>query len=157
MYRIASALLAILLIACRAASGSPPPDELIHEPGRLLDTAETIILVRVVESNPPSTSATVRVLKSWKGPFSVGRVLHVEGRGAVSCRVAIPGSTGPTWPTTGSCDSYTFQAADKELLIALFDAKDRDPIAAWDGSVWSAAESQGLIRELDQAVSPRAP
>jgi hypothetical protein len=120
------------------ASATPPPDWTIHEPWRFFETAQTVILVRVVNSNPVTDSAGVKVLKSWKGPFSAGRVLHVEP---------------PAICAGGSCKPYVFQAGDKELLIVVFDAKDREPIGAWDGWVWPAAESQPLIEALDKAVA----
>jgi hypothetical protein len=141
MHRVAFALLATLLIASRTASGTSAADWLIHEPAELLEIAKTIILVRVIELKPPSTSATVRVLKSWKGPFSTGRVLHVKEPEVLGC---------------GDCESYTFQAGDKELLMVLFDPEDREPIPAWKHWVWPAAKSQALMQGLDQAVA-RAP
>src|SRR5215469_17384772 len=139
MHRVASALLATSLIASRVAGGSPAPDPLLQDPMRLLETVQTLILVRVVELNPSSTtSATLRVIKSWKGPYSAGRVLHVEAPVILAC--------------AGPCLPYVFEPNDKELLIATFDENDRDPIVVWDGWAWSTAESKikALMDALDK-------
>jgi hypothetical protein len=133
MFRGAFALLAALLIASRV-DATPPADSVIRAS---LEGAQVIILVHVVESTPPSTRAKVQVLKSWKGPFPAGRVLHVEP---------------PELCGSSTCEPYLFQAGDDQLLIFLFDARDHDPIAAWQGWVWSPAESQALIGALDQAA-----
>ena len=142
MHRVASALLATLLIASRSASGGLTPDRLISFGRGILETQQTIILVRVVEVGPvlpfawskPGYYATVLVLKSWKGPFSAGRVLHVVP--ADVCMRA-------NW------DPYLFQAGDNELLMF---TGTQEPIVAMKDSVWPAAESQALMRALDQAV-----
>jgi hypothetical protein len=142
MHRVASALLATLLIAPRLAGGYPAPDSLLQDPMRFLDTVRSLILVRVLESSgtPEHTTATLRVIKSWKGPYSVGRILHVEEPAIVSC--AVP------------CTAYVFKPDDKELLIASFNEREKDPLVVWDGWVWSAAESrtQALMDALNKAV-----
>jgi len=146
MCRVASVLLAALLTASRA-SAAPPPDQVMQDPMRFLQEAEGIILVRVVESKPGETpehtTATLQVIKEWKGPYAAGRILHVhfETPLVVSC--------------AGPCKSpYVFQPDDKELLIRLSSGTDQDPIAVWQGWVWSAAESKALMEALDQAVCP---
>ena len=146
MDRAVSALLATLLLASGVASATPPPDHrqlLLQDPMRFLEHAQVITLVHVVESKPGATpehtSATLQVIKSWKGPYSAGRILHVEEPTIVSCHA-------------DDCEFYVFQPADKALLIVGFDARDRDPIAAWQSWTWPAAESQALMDALDQAV-----
>lgn len=104
--------------------------------GMLLGLHQTIILVRVVELDPedPATP-TLLVLKSWRGPFPAGRVLHIE----------------PADACEGNCDSYGFQAVGDELLIFSGGTKEPmlTPLQDW---VFPAAESQALMGALDQAV-----
>jgi hypothetical protein len=148
MYRVASALLAILVLASRTASGAPPPDRLIQNPTRFLEGAGFIILVHVEELKPPfegatgssSEHATVRVIKSWKGPYAVGRILHVQPPVVVSCH--------------DPCKSYVFRPDDQKVLIVGYHPEDRDPIVAWGDPAWTwpAVESQALMNALDGAV-----
>jgi len=150
MYRKASALLVTLLIASHAALGKPPPDGLIHEGEGLPDWPRAIILVRVVEASsrptfPPEFNSRDRyapitggvlVLKSWKGPFSTGQVLHVG---------SIGGCAGPP----DCCANYPLKAGD-ELLI--FTPINQEPILARPCDTWPAAESTDLMAGLDRAV-----
>jgi hypothetical protein len=127
---------------------------LIQDPRRFLEQARAIVLVRVEELTPPfigawgpsgapttgpSNNATLRVIKSWKGPYSAGRILHVEAPVIVSCHQF-------------DCTPYVFQPDDKELLITRLGDRDQDPIAVWENWVWPAATSQALMDALDQAV-----
>jgi hypothetical protein len=107
-------------------------------PDATIQAAHAIVLVRVVESR--QHIAIVRVLKAWKGPYLPGRVLHV---------------VEPNFYTGPPCDRYSFQASDNELLIFLDNAKDEDRITAWEDWVWPAAESEALLRALDQAFRAR--
>src|SRR5690242_21189109 len=113
MYRVPSVLLITLLIASRAL-GNPPPDDLLHRGRGLLQGERVILLVRVVEAfskatYPPEFNSSnrfapvtgkVSVLKSWKGPFSTGQLVHVgaravcAGRGRVLCRLPTQGWGG---------------------------------------------------------------
>src|SRR4029077_4386299 len=127
MNRVASALLATLLIASSAASGSPPhPAWLLQNPMQYLQAAKAILLVRVLESKPGATpehtTATLQVIKSWKGPYSAGRILLVKAPAIVSC--------------AGKCTPYVFQPDDKELLIqpggaTIHSGSSEEPIAVW--------------------------
>jgi hypothetical protein len=78
--------LVVILTACSDAPSdtapppyglAAPPDRLIHDP-RILERAQTIILVRVVWLNLECLfkCTAMRVVKAWKGPFSAGDVLH---------------------------------------------------------------------------------
>lgn len=89
--------------------------------------------------------ATFVVLRSWRGPFSAGGVLHVRG-GPVLC--------------TGACGrpGYDFQAIGEELLILAHPGVFSDPDAARDRiiypvGVWPVAEAQPLMEALDEAVT----
>jgi hypothetical protein len=151
VYRTAWGLLVTLLIASPAGYGAPPADGLVQD---LIAQAQTIILVRVVESFhdpqfPPKFNSperfvpvlgTVRVLKSWKGPFPTGRKLYV-------------GATVLCAGTPDSCEDYPLKAGD-ELLI--FFPGATEPIYAARRSTWPAAETQGLMQALDQAVKERS-
>lgn len=99
---------------------------------------ESIMLVRVIKLDPVDPShATVKVLKSWRGPFSVGRILRV-GVDAIMCGGQIT-----------YCSPYLFQARDNELLIY---ADPKEPLFISQGWVWPAVESQALMQALDQAA-----
>jgi hypothetical protein len=84
-----------------------------------------VILVRVVESSFPANAdpahdfslhkASALVLKSWKGPFSAGYLLHI-------------GSPGACFGF--SCQPYAVQAGDEVLI---FSQGTRDPIIALQG------------------------
>ena len=124
----------------------PPPANSNHwgSPIPFLGAHRTIILVRVVKSDPvsPSPRAMVLVLKSWKGPFSAGRVLHVgpPPEGVILC-------AGAKCPP----DMYLFRpSGDKELLIMT--DSETEPLMLSPESVSSGSESQALIRTVDQAV-----
>jgi hypothetical protein len=137
----------------------PPPISLVHDPW-ILGRANTIILVRVValaEVHPypwrpdlTDTDATLLVRKSWKGPFSAGRVLHTV-TGVVLCASPV-----------NDCEPYGFQFADKnkEFLIMAGADTERDRTNVlfvrrdW---VWPAAESQALMAALEQAVIDSQP
>ncbi len=102
----------------------------------LLDHGAAVLLVRKLEWHPGSPSATVLVLKSWKGPFSPGRLLHVEPPAV---------HVGPA----ECCKPYIFQRGDNELVI--FTAA-REPIVLAPDQVFPATQSQLLMQSLDQAV-----
>ena len=99
MLRVATILLGALLIA-RSASATPPPDSLIPAP---LQMSRAVILVRVLQSRPGSSTASVKVLKSWKGPYPAGRVFQVKPP-ALSASPYVP---------------YVFKAGDRDLLMWL--------------------------------------
>jgi hypothetical protein len=143
-----------------------PPDVLIHNP-RILDHAHIAILVRVLQvaqaasSEPPNfyyehptnpVNATLLVLKSWQGPFSAGRVLHV------------PRAPGECQGTYDTCPPFQFQPGDQgnEFLI-LGEPRNSngtdvaDEIFVHRFSVWHAAKSQTLMAALDQAVADSMP
>jgi hypothetical protein len=148
MYSGAPALLASLLIASSAASSSPPhPAWLLQNPMQYLQAAQAILLVRVLESKPGATpehtTATLQVIKSWKGPYCAGRILHAKAPVIVSC--------------AGECTPYVFQPVDKELLIQPGGATTgsgatEEPIAVWKERTWPAVESKDLMDALDWAV-----
>jgi hypothetical protein len=137
----------------------PPPISLVHDP-RILEQAKTIILVRVAElaeihpypswPDVTETSATLLVLKSWKGPFSAGRVLHTKE--ALTCNGRVD-----------YCESYRFQFRDKDKEFVIMDFDDVTKVnrtnvlfvpRAW---AWPAAQSQALMAALDQAVIDSQP
>lgn len=135
--------------------GSPPvlkyqsgarPTNLDHwgSPIPFLGAHRTIILVRVIESDPgsPSVNGTVLVLKSWKGPFSAGRVLRVgpPTDGVMMC-------TGPKCPP----DMYLFRrSGDKELLIMT--DSETEPLMLSPESVSSGSELQARMQTVERAV-----
>ena len=155
--------LAVILTACSPELPTPedelpaPPERLIHDP-RILESPEarTIILVRLVSvemldraRNDIPERATMLVLKSWKGPYSAGRVLHTP-KGFMA-HIGKP----------GDFRYYHFQLADqgKEFLIMSLggisssDGSDTsDLITVRRSWVWPAAKSQALMAALDQAV-----
>jgi hypothetical protein len=124
---------------------SPTNENHWGSPIPFLGAHRTIILVRVLKLDDPvspSPRATVLVLKSWKGPFSAGRALHVgpPPEGVVVCM----GSKCPP-------DMYLFRpSGDKELLIMT--DSETEPLMLSPESVSSGSESQALIRTVDQAV-----
>jgi hypothetical protein len=130
-----------LLVASRAVSATSLPDWQIESN---FETAHTVILVRVVESTFPAVAdfspdsafarATALVLKSWKGPFSAGRLLHI----------APPGDC-----IGFSCLPYPLQAGDEVLI---FSQRTEDPIIAVEGLVFRAAESKSALEVLDRTV-----
>jgi hypothetical protein len=145
MRRITSGLFAGLLVASGAVSDTPPEDWPI---GSRFAAFETIVLVRVVESTFPAAihsgvdvsqdaSATVLVLKSWKGPFQTGRSLHV-----------VP----PGYCFGSSCLPYPLRPGE-ELLI--FDGRTVDPIFALQSFVYRAADSKVSIAALDALAQER--
>jgi hypothetical protein len=99
-------------IPLRPCCGAPP-ERLIHDP-RILEHAPTVILVRVIgfemlnpDENSIPAHATMLVLKSWKGLFCAGDVVHTP-KGSIQLN--------------GNAEdfiSYPFQAGDqgKEFLI----------------------------------------
>jgi hypothetical protein len=142
-----------------------PPESLVHDP-RILEQprTSTIILVRVVKletvypvSAPPyaigdgTTQATMLVLKSWRGPFSAGDVLHTP--------------KGPFLAVNGNpVDylSYPFQVGDqgKEFLIITNggpNPSDGTEIMVRRYWAWPAAKSRALMAALDQAVLDSMP
>lgn len=127
-------------------SGAPPTN-LDHwgSPIPLLGAHRTIILVRVIKSDDPlspSPRATVSVLKSWKGPFSAGRVLHVgpPPEGVMLCA----GSKCPP-------DMYLFRpSGDSELLIMT--DSETEPLMLSPESVSSGAELQARMQTVEHAV-----
>jgi hypothetical protein len=108
------------------------------------EAAQTVILVRVIESTFPAVAdpahdlsfhhASVLVLRSWKGPFSVDLLLHIMSPGVCF---------------GFSCQPYPVQAGDEVLI---FTQGTRDPIGALQGSVFRAAESKSMMDILDQTV-----
>jgi hypothetical protein len=163
MFRIAGLLagvaVAVVLTSCsRKEDELPaPPEWLIHDP-RILERARAIVLVRVLElemqTAPREYYATMLVLKSWKGPFSAGRVLHTpKGYSLLGCN-------------SSGCDYYHFQFRDqgKEFLIMSFGGtispdgtKPADVIGVFRKWAWPAERSQALIAALDQAVADSMP
>lgn len=140
MFRASFGLLGSLLMACRAMSDTPLPDWYIKSS---LDGSQTVILVHVIEStfhrgdSPLSSSsmdarAKVSVLRSWKGPFSRGNLVHVV----------------PDVICTGSCGAPFAIQKGEEVLI--FTNSTEDPVA--QGLVLRAAEAQAAMTTLDQAV-----
>jgi hypothetical protein len=143
MKTLLAIVLGTLLLPSPALSDAPLPDWQIKS---RLELARTVILVRVVESTfrgaadslPVSTfpSATVLVLRSWKGPFSAGHLLHA----------APPGFCAGS---RASCQPYPLHAGDEVLIFA---QQTDDPIVASEYSVFRAAESKATMEVLDQAV-----
>ena len=105
-----------------------------------LEQAETIILVRVVKRDP----LTFEVLKSWKGPFSPGRVLHVQPPSPV-----IQGCVGCPDPRKASWQ-HAIQGGADELLIFTFATRSDEIQPGW---AWAGVEARELVRVLDQAVN----
>ncbi len=100
-------------------------------------TEPTIILVRVVGLLPETT---LLVLKSWRGPFSAGRVLHAHAVAIIE-------------------PQYLFQAGDKDKELLILTGVFSNPDEAQDhianpmaSGVWPAAEAQPLMVALDEAV-----
>jgi hypothetical protein len=138
------------LLATAEASAAPLAD---WEVRLRFEGWPTVILVHVVESSfPPvidsfdddsilDAGATVLVVKSWKGPFPAGRVLHVAPLG---------GCAG------SSCASYPLQAGD-DLLI--FDQRTEDPIHAVRPFTLRAEDSKAAMATLDHLVheAPSSP
>lgn len=125
-------------------------DELIHAGRGILypegrgipelEQAQTIILVRVIKRDP----LTFEVLKSWKGPFSPGRVVHVKPpSGAIVGCVGCPDPRRASW-------QHAIQGGADELLIFTF-ATHADEIQP--GWAWAGAEARELMRVLDQSAS----
>jgi hypothetical protein len=147
MHRFASGLILLTALLATARAGAAPLAD--WEVRLRYEGWQTVILVHVVESSfPPvidsvdddsilDASATVLVLKSWKGPFAAGRVLHVAPLG---------GCAG------SSCVSYPLQAGD-DLLI--FDQRTEDPIHAVQPFVLRAEDSKAAMATLDQLVHDR--
>ena len=109
------------------------------------EAAQTVILVRIVESTFPTVpdlahnplfipSASALVLRSWKGPFSAGLLLHLAP---------------PSFCAGSNCQPYPVQAGEEVLIFA---QQARDPITAIQGNVYRAAESQSMMEVLDQTV-----
>ena len=125
----------------------PPPDLLVQV---AIETHQTTILVRVVESTFPGTTVLpaltsareyrvlgkVLVLKSWWGPFPAGVVLHVAE--AAECAGTIEG-----------CTSYPLRVGDELLIVT---QGTQDPIVAALSRTWPAAESQAAMAAFDRAV-----
>jgi hypothetical protein len=164
---LAGIVLAVILTACSRELPTPsqptftiqlrpccdaPPELLIHDP-RVLEQPRTVILVRVIgfemlnsDENSIPAHATMLVLKSWKGPFSAGDVLHTP-KGFIAI--------------TGNPEdfiSYPFQAGDqgKEFLI-MDNGWPRPDILVRRYSAWPAEKSQALMAALDQAVADSMP
>lgn len=156
---------ALVLAACSRELPTPenelpaPPEQLIHDP-RILDSPEagTIILVRVVslemlnrEWNEIPEHPKMLVLKSWKGPFAAGDVLHTpEGF------IFHHGK-----PDNNRFYHFQFEDQGKEFLIMSLGGEKRaqepDVIFVRRSWVWPAAKSQALIAALDQAVVDSMP
>src|SRR5215471_15573031 len=110
------------------------------------------VLVRVVKLDMQEThreSATLLVLKSWKGTFSAGHVLHT-----------------PEFIVCGSrledCGLYYFQLGDrsKGFLImsrGFISGPDGTNPAVERDAVWPAAKSPALMAALDQGVGDSMP
>jgi hypothetical protein len=142
MFRAASVLLGSLLVVVVSQAMSDTAREEYWVKSSLEGT-QTVILVRVVASTfHPGDSALssssiderakVSVLKSWKGPFSAGNVVHVA----------------PNIVCTGSCGSPFDLQNGEEVLI--FTNSTEDPIAL--GAIRRGTEAQAAIATLDQAV-----
>jgi len=148
MYRVASVLLITLLVASRAL-GNPPPDDLLRRGRGLLQGERVILLVRVVEAfskatYPPEFNSSnrfanvtgkVSVLKSWKGPFSTGQLVHVGARAVCAGRAEC-------------CADYPLKAGEELLTFTT----SEEPILMGPCGTWPAAESQALMAALDRAV-----
>jgi hypothetical protein len=117
-------------------------------PWAFLQAHRTIILVRVVKSDPvsPSAYATVVVLKSWKGPFSAGRILDVG-----------PPDHAITWVGKWPPDLYLFRpSGDKELLI-MTDG-ETEPLILSPEAVSPSSKSQIVdqaVKEVQQWQDPQ--
>jgi hypothetical protein len=160
--------LAVILTACSRELPTPPqptftiqlrqccdaPRELlIHDP-RVLEHARTVILVRVIgfemlnpDENSIPAHATMLVLKSWKGPFSAGDVLHTP-KGFIQ----INGNPEDVI-------SYPFQAGDQGKEFLIMDNGGPPPPDIFVGrySAWPAEKSQALMAALDQVVADSMP
>jgi hypothetical protein len=141
MKTLLSILLSTLWMTSSTASEASREDWQIKSS---FETAQTVILVRVVEStfpavadaadDPPFPKASALVLRSWKGPFSTGLLLHLA----------------PPYVCVGfSCQPYPVQAGDEVLI---FTQGTRDPITVIQGMVFRAAESKSMMEVLDQTV-----
>ena len=142
-----------------------PPEGLIRE-ARILDLrspiSHTAILVQVLEVErqerptppylerptppyqemPTHTYATMRVLKSWKGPVNAGAVLHT--------------AKGDFF---FGCQPWDFQSEDrgKEFLIMNPRVDMSGEVFVPIEGVWPAEKSQALMAALDQAVVDSMP
>ena len=138
-------LLAILLstLWMTATSASEPSQE-NWQIKFGFETSQSVILVRVVEStfsavaggadDPPFPTASALVLRSWKGPFSAGQLVHL-----------VP----PYFCAGSNCQPYPVQAGDEVLI---FSQQARDPITVMQVNVFRAAESKSMMEVLDQTV-----
>ena len=141
MKTLLAILLSTLWITPISASDSSREDWQIKPS---FETTQTVVLVRVVESTFPAVAnsapdydfahATALVLKSWKGPFSAGRLLHI---------------TPPGGCAGSNCTPYPLQAGDEVLI---FTQRTEDPITALQGMVFRAPESQSMMEVMDQTV-----
>jgi hypothetical protein len=121
-----------------------PPERLIHDP-RILDQAATIILVRVIglgmqEPAGPFPHPTMLVIRSWKGPFSAGEVLHTKGPSMCNGRIE-------------DCVGYPFQSGDQGKYFLIMNGEQETEMTVRRYEAWPAEKSQALMAALDQAVA----
>ncbi len=99
-----------------------------------------IILVRVVGT---VRETTLLVLKSWRGPFSAGRVLHAH---------PVPIIEPQYFFQTGDKDKELLILADPGVSSSDADAGLNRIVNPPPSGVWPAAEAQPLMEALDEAV-----
>jgi hypothetical protein len=113
--------------------------------------AKAVVLVQVVESSypPPAAAldyyirainslAKLRVIRSWKGPYSTGATVTAETQQICG----------------GFCFPYPFQVG-QEVVVFTYDAAE--PIHAYQGSVIDGSLVAQAIKELDALAVKAGP